>query len=127
MQPFVLGLWRPKANPNNPNCFLSPAEIQMGRNNQGMLVYYGYFGDQATYNADAGLSYHRFYAYVDAQTGALLDVDYTTGWGLGLTVGSKNKVRGPLSWDWAPGPTTVSTAGFSAKAALGDVVSASAP
>ena len=126
-EPLVLGIWRPTAWSPNPDCFLTPAEIQMGQSNQGMLVYYGYFGDQASYSADHGISYDRFHVYVDAQTGLLLDMDYTSGFGLGPAATSKPRAHAPLSWDWAPGPTTAFTAKRSAKAPAGDVLSASGP
>lgn len=126
-QPPMLALWRPVAGPSNPDCFVTSAQAQMGQNNQGMLVYYGHFGDQAMYDPNRGLSYQSFNVYVDAQTGLLLDMDFSTGWGFGGKARGTKIVHGPLTWDWATGPTTAFTAKKSSKALAGDILSASAP
>ena len=125
--PVVLGVWRPQTYPNPTDFFLTPDQIQMGLNYQGMLVYSGSFMDQATYDPNLGLSKRFFTAYVDAQTGTLLRLDFNDEWPLGASAKHRGLVIAPLSWDWAPGPTAVFAGKKTAEAPAGDVLSASAP
>lgn len=127
VRPLVLALWRPVADGFNPDNFLTLAETQMGENNQGMLIYYGYFADQATYDPNTGLSGYRVACFVDAQTGSLLVMNYSAYPGLGASVGRRKRVRGPPAWEWGPAPTTALAGKLLAKAPEGDVLSAGAP
>lgn len=125
--PVVLGVWRPQTWPGKTDIFLTPEQIQMGLNYQGMLVYSGSFWDEDTFEARWGFSRKRFTAHVDALTGQLLNLDYEDDWPFGGDSAPSKTKRTRLAWDLYPGPTTVLTGKTSARVADGDVVNVYAP
>ena len=98
-----LGLWVPQAPVGHRVVSgLTPAQIQAGKENRAMLVYWGTLLNGPTEEE----SNRSFRVYIDAHTGKLLS--YWEGLKSGGFGGEKAKRRAPFAWDIGPATLTLS-------------------
>ena len=98
-----LGLWVPQAPVGHRVVSgLTPAQIQAGKENRAMLVYWGTLLNGPTEEE----SNRSFKVYIDAHTGKLLS--YWEGLKSGGFGGEKAKRRTPFAWDIGPATLTLS-------------------
>ncbi len=106
--------------PRHPDSYtvnrLTEAQIQMGRENTAILVYWAYFLAESVAPNKPGPA---FEAFLDARTGRLLALEAFEGPWAGLSL--EDQLR-PFGWDLGPGPIAVTIGGKTHELSHADVL-----